>query len=365
MVCALVFSLSAEELDFRIPVVDLKDYHNLETRGAFLDTLYNAMREVGFFAVRNTGVDVAVVSNAYKEAEEFFRQDLDEKLTCFSPVMNGQRGFVGGETAKGNARKDRKEFYHIGREGDFPANIWPEKEAFKTSLTTLYNELDRHVVPLQQAIIETINRNAGTNLSLNLLNSKTERGPTLLRALYYPAMTKQEMSGEPIYWAAAHTDIDCLAILPYGTEKGLQVEYKGEWLNVVVPSDAFVVNVGDMLENLTNGLFTSAKHRVFAQEPGKDRFSMVLFVHFRSDEAIDPLPACVDLTGGIVTYAPGTAKEFLWERLIELNLAPALLEPYSQTGHTERQLQYGRQSPQVVDLLIKNNLASEEVRRSM
>lgn len=349
------------DLDLRIPVVDMKDYQNEETRGAFLDTLFAAMRDVGFFAVRNTGVDTAVVQEGYAQAEAFFRKPLEEKLQCYDANLNGQRGFVGGETAKGNARKDRKEFFHVGPHG----NLWPQEAGLQEGLTQLYAELERYVIPLQQAIIETINRNAHTTLDKDLLNDMTPGGETLLRALYYPAMTANEMTGEPIFWAAAHTDIDLLAILPYGTEKGLQVEVDGQWLNVVVPSDAFVVNVGDMLQNLTNGLFRSANHRVFAQEPGKDRFSMVLFVHPRDEVRLDPLPACIALTGGDALYAPGTRQEFLWERLLELNIAPGLLEAYSQTGHTERQIQYGRQSPQVVDMLIAKGLASAEVLQTL
>jgi hypothetical protein len=229
-------------------------------------------------------------------------------------------------------------------------------------LTTLYDEIEQYVIPLQEAIIATINRHAKTQLPLNLLNLTTKEGNTLLRALYYPALPKEDVGCDvPLYWAAPHTDIDYLAILPYATEKGLQVEMDGQWLNVVVPDDAFVVNVGDMLENLTNGLFVSAKHRVLAQEPHKDRFSMVLFVHPTDDTPLDPLPACIALTGGKQCYAPGTRNEFLWERLLELNIAPMLLEPYSKTGHVERQLLYGRQSPQVVQMLIENGLASSEL----
>ncbi|MES2273532.1 MAG: 2-oxoglutarate and iron-dependent oxygenase domain-containing protein [Chlamydiota bacterium] len=344
-----------EALDIRIPVVDMNDYFHPERREAFLDTLYDAMVHVGFFAVRHTGVDTGVVQCAYAEAEEFFRQDLSDKMECFaSGELKGQRGFVPGETAKGTVRKDLKEFYHIGREGTLPQNIWPKQPAFKDALTTLYNELEKYVIPLQEAIVATINQHSGTQLPLDLLNATTKNGDTLLRALYYPALLKEETSSEtPLYWAAPHTDIDLLAILPYSTEKGLQVEVDGQWLNVVVPLDAFIVNGGDMLENLTNGLFVSARHRVVAQEPGKDRFSMVLFVHPTDETALDPIPACIELTGGIQKYAPGTRQEFLWERLLELNIAPALLEPYSKTGHTERQMLYGRESPQVVELLIR------------
>lgn len=350
--------LNAEELDIRIPVVDMNDFYDEEKRDQFIDTLYGAMTQVGFFAVRHTGVDRGVIREAYAEAHTFFKQDKDFKATCFVKELKGQRGFVPGETAKGNKVKDCKEFYHIGRESGSPQNIWPEQPNFKNAMVTLYDELEQYVIPLQEAIIETINRHAVTQTPINFLNDKTKEGDSLLRALYYPALSEEQM---PIYWAAPHTDIDLLAILPYATEKGLQVELNGQWLNVVVPDDAFIVNVGDMLENITNGLFVSARHRVAAQEPNKERFSMVLFVHPTDETSLDPIPACIELTGGVQLYAPGTRREFLWERLLELNIAPGLLDPYSKTGHVERQVQFGRQSDQVVDLLIKNGLASQEL----
>ena len=358
-----LFGEPSESIDIRIPVVDMSNYNDPDMRDQFLDTLYNAMTTVGFFAVRNTGVDVQVVREAYSQAEEFFRCDPDFKAASFEKELNGQRGFVPGEVAKGNQNKDRKEFYHIGREGAAPGNIWPNQPGFKGALTTLYNELEQYVVPLQEAIITTINRNGHIELPLDLLNATTTAGETLLRALYYRAFSEEELSQmkETFYWAAPHTDIDFLAILPYATEKGLQVELDGQWMNVVVPEDAFIVNVGDMLENMTNGLFKSAKHRVVAQEPCKDRFSMVLFVHPTDETSLAPIPACIELTGGVQTYAPGTRQEFLWERLLELNIAPGLLEPYSKTGHVERQMQYGHESPQVVNMLIQKGLASPEL----
>lgn len=361
------------QLDIRIPVVDMNDYASLDKREQFLDTLENAMRTVGFFAVRNTGVDRDLIHAAYAQSQLFFKQDLSEKMESFSPTIKGQRGFVPGETAKGGGQKDYKEFYHIGRELSLEElrewglvqNIWPKSPEFRTHMTHLYSELETHVHTLFEAILATINRHTEHPIPTDFFDQITDHGDSLLRALYYPALSEDRLAGSPVYWAAPHTDIDLLAILPYATEKGLQVEIDGQWLTVVVPEDAFVVNVGDMLENLTNGLFTSARHRVKALEPGKDRFSMVLFVHPRSDTPIGPLPTCIELTGGVQTYAPGTRLEFLLERLLELGIAPDALVPYSKMGHTERQMLYGRASPQVVELLLKNNLASDELREML
>jgi len=370
LTCLSVFFLSSlaavplpieDSLDLRIPVVDMQDYYDDARRESFLDTLYGAMTSVGFFAVRNSGVDPAAVRSAYAQAEQFFKQELAYKEQSFVPELHGQRGFVPGEVAKNNKRKDKKEFYHIGRETTLPENIWPTQPGFKDTLRHLFEELEQHAAPLQRAIISTINRHASKPMDVDFLNEQTQNGQSLLRALYYPALASDEVSiGEPpIYWAAPHTDIDLLAILPYATAKGLQVELEGQWLNVVVPEDAFIVNVGDMLQNLSNGLFVSAKHRVVAQETNQDRFSMVLFIHPYDAAPLDPLPACIEITGGVQRYAPGTREEFLWERLLELNIAPGLLETYAKTGHVERQMEYGKESPQVVDLLVKNGLASE------
>lgn len=360
-----------EQLDIRIPVVDMQDFYNPEKQEQFINTLYDAMTQIGFFAVRNTGVDSKIVKEAYAQAERFFKQDASFKAKSFIKELRGQRGFVPGEIAKGNRAKDYKEFFGIGRNlppeqlqqiGLF-ANVWPEQPGFKDAMETLYTELDKYVIPLEEAIVTVMNRNARDKIPLSILHDMSKHGDTLLRAIYYPALTEQQMDRleQPVFWAAAHTDIDLLAILPFATEKGLQVEYKGQWLNVVVPDDAFVVNVGDMLENLTNGLFVSARHRVLAQDPYKDRFSMVLFVHPTDQSSLAPLPGCIEQTGGIQQYAPGTRQEFLWERLLELNIAPMVLEPYSKTGHTERQIRYQKESPQVVQLLLDNGLASEEL----
>lgn len=358
--------LSAEEaLDFRIPVVDMLDYNTPEKREAFLDTLSYAMKEVGFFAVLNAGVHKDIIHKAYTQAQEFFKQDPEIKNQSFFPTLNGQRGFVPGETAKGNQAKDCKEFYHIGRElslleldvlGIMP-NVWPENPEFKEAMVSIYKELDRYTDFLFEAIIEVINRESSTKIPSYSFADMTLN--SLLRALYYPALPQEKIGN--FCWAAAHTDIDLLAILPYATERGLQVQLDGQWLTVVVPEDAFIVNVGDMLENMTNGLFVSARHRVVALEAGKERFSMVFFVHPPDVTALDPLPACIEQTGGIQKYAPGTRQEFLWERLLELNIAPGLLVPYSQMGHVERQAAFGRQSPQVIDMLIERNLASPEL----
>lgn len=347
--------------NIEIPVVDMADFYNVEKRADFIKALREAMIYPGFFAVRNTGIDGAIINTAYDQAALFFHKDLSFKEKSFDPELRGQTGFVPGETAKkiGNEAvvKDKKEFYHIRKE----ANLWTEQEGFEAAQMQLFTELGRYVDPLLQAVVEAINLNTENKLPLDSISRTITGNESLLRALYYPALTEEEFSRKdaPI-WGAAHTDIDLLAIIPRATEKGLQVKVHGEWLTVVVPEDTFIVNVGDMLKNLTNGLFMSAEHRIIALEPNKERFSMAFFVHPTGDTPLDPLASCIEQTGGVQLYANGTRDEFLFERLIELGIAPGLADLYATTGHIERQALFNRVSPQVLDLLHEKGLISEE-----
>ena len=364
------FSTTDQQKEIHIPVVNMQDYYaSGDVKEKFLADLFDAMHRVGFFAVINTGVNAQVIKDAYAQAEEFFKRPAEYKDKSSAKETNGQRGFVRSEAAKGNKQKDKKEFYHIGSESNSLANVWPEQPGFESDLSHLYKELNRYVVPLQEAIMSALNLKAIHPVQTDFLNIGTEKGESLLRALYYPALPAEQLndlSQEPLYWAAAHTDIDYLSILPYATEKGLQVFMDGKWHTIVVPEDAFIVNVGDMIENLTNGLFKSALHRVKALEPGKDRFSMVFFVHPTGETSLAPIEAAIEQTGGKALRAPGTRNHFLWERLIELGLAsPALLELYATSGHVEKQMDFGRESPQVVQLLLDSGLASEELKQKL
>lgn len=341
-----------------IPTVSMQDFYSPEKKEEFLKTLYHAMTTIGFFGVEKTEVNQTLIDLAYKESSSFFKSDLSYKKQFYSSKADGQRGFVLGEFAKGNATKDRKEFFLIGKEGSHYENIWSDKEEFKIVFSQFYDALSHYVYFLQTAILEAINYHHQTNIDPHLLNNTLEGGDSLLRLIYYPAMEPTNLcSTAPIYWAAPHTDIDYLTILPKATEEGLQVEINGEWHDVKVKEDAFVINIGDMITNLTNGLLKSSKHRVIAKKADAERFSMVFFVHPHPNTPLDPIQSCIDITGGKQIYGNGTQKEFLWERLLELGIGGAdLLYKYHQTNHVRKQMLYNKESPQVVDLLKKEGL---------
>ncbi|NGX59306.1 MAG: 2-oxoglutarate-dependent ethylene/succinate-forming enzyme [Chlamydiae bacterium] len=356
----LMSSVVFAEIDATIPVIDMDEYRDPETREKFITELYEAFQDVGFVAVINTGVDQQVLDDAYAALEEFYHHPFDEKMESFDHEKAGERGYTPGESAKGQEEKDFKEFYSIGREVDplrqerlgLWENVWPESEDFQEALTTLYQTLEDYKVQFEQVIARAI------GVEENFFTKMTSEGDILLRAIHYPANPLENQ-----LWAAEHTDINLFTILPRATAKGLQVQNKqGEWIKVKVPEDAFIINAGDMLENITNGEFHSGLHRVVAANDGYERYSVVYFVHPKSEDRLDPLLGCIERTGGVQKYANTTRLELLEERLVDLGLAPfSMMKHLAESGLMDRLIDLGRASPTVMLKLNEEGLASEKV----
>lgn len=349
--------------DATIPVIDLNDFNAPERHKIFIRDLSNALSKFGFVAVINTNVDKKVLNEAYAAAKEFYAQPTATKMLSHDPKINGQRGYVQSEIAKGQNLKDFKEFYHITREYSseisqrygYPANIWPNNARFKVAMQQLLVALEDHIAVVEQALAESIGQ------PRNYFNNITKEGGLLLRSLHYPAHPPKD-----IVWAAAHTDIDLFTILPRATADGLQLlNDNGEWMDVIVPDDAFIINAGDMLQNLTNGVYKSAMHRVVSKNPDIERYSIVVFIHPRPSDSISPLPKFVAQVGKR-NFANVTAQELLSERLIDLGLnSQELLQNFAASGAIERLLDVDRASVAAMRALQKANLASPRVKAAL
>ena len=145
-------------------------------------------------------------------------------------------------------------------------------------------------------------------------------GDTIIRVLYYPALPDEAPDGA--IRAAAHEDINLITILPGATASGLELLGRdGTWLEVEAHHDHVVVDSGDMLQNLSNGLFRSTTHRVVnPDDRSSKRFSMPCFIHPARDADLTPLQSCIAKTGGEAKYPSLTAGEYLRKRLEESGL---------------------------------------------
>lgn len=311
-----------------IPAIDLRDWHDGGARrAAFVRAVGESLADIGFFAVTNHGVPDALTRRAYEAARAFFHLPPAVKARYHDPSKKAQRGFTGfgTEHAKDSPAPDLKEFWQVGRPDvpdDHPVhrlfgpNFWPaEVPDFGPTLVELYRHLDRLGGILLEACAAFIDEPPGR------FRDMTTDSDTIVRVLYYPPIARDVPPGA--VRSAAHEDINLITLLSGATAEGLELLRRdGSWMPVHTGFDTIVVDAGDMLQNVTNGLYRSTTHRVV--NPGdaaNERFSMPCFVHARIDVDLSPLPSCVARTGGVATYPRITAGEYLAQRLREIGLA--------------------------------------------
>jgi isopenicillin N synthase-like dioxygenase len=309
-----------------IPVVDLQDFLSSgPARARFVDKMGNALRDTGFFALQNHGVDSRLIEKAYQLSAEFFDLPEAQKRKYEDMNLKGQRGFTsfGREQAKGAPMPDLKEFWHVGRElapnhplnREYHPNFWPEEIAeFKEVMIELYRQLDVCSLRLLDACSLYIGE------SEKLLSGMATDGNTILRVINYPQVPAERDAAA--IRAGAHEDINFITLLCEATAGGLELlQRDGSWLPIHALKGQIIVDTGDMLQNLTNGLLKSTTHRVVNPDNSRERrFSMPYFVHPRSEVSLTPLPGCVARTGGVKKFPEIVAGEYLDQRLKEIGL---------------------------------------------
>ncbi|GGD53903.1 isopenicillin N synthase family oxygenase [Erythrobacter arachoides] len=292
----------------------------------FSDDLGRSFAEFGFAIVRDHGIPQDLIERAEAKARAFFALPAEAKQAYHIPGGGGARGYTpfGKEIAKDAEVHDLKEFWHVGRslpEGHalsavMAPNVWPsEVEGFRETFDELYAAFEQ----AGERILAAIALHLG--LPENYFVATVEDGNSVMRLLHYPPLG-DDVPDKAIR-AAAHGDINTITLLLGAEEAGLELlSKKGEWVAVSPPPGALAVNVGDMLERLTNGRLRSTTHRVV--NPGGEaarraRYSMPFFLHFRPDFTIQALESCVEDDAEVAP--PITAHDFLQQRLREIGLA--------------------------------------------
>lgn len=308
----------------QIPSLDLADFTsgNPEKRAAFVQQLGDAFNNIGFVAIKNHGLTNELTTNLYDSAKTFFSAPDEVKQKYARPELNGQRGYIGKgrETAKGFKVADLKEFYHIGQPnpvGTMAGNVLPEEfPAFTENTLETYRVLENAGRTLLRAIALYL------DLPESYFEDKVENGDSILRALHYFPLDPNK-TPEGAVRAAAHGDINLITLLMGASADGLEVLRRdGEWIAITALPDQIIVNVGDMLDRLTNHKLKSTIHRVVnppRERMGQSRYSIPFFMHPRGDMNLASLDSCVDSEHAKI-YADMTAGEFLDERLRELGL---------------------------------------------
>lgn len=368
-ICLLGLSFASDdglERGSTIPVVDLSEYYNEETRDAFIEEVREALHTVGFFGVKNTNIDQRVLDAMYAAMETFFALDRETKMEVDASKMAGQRGYVGGEAAKGSDVFDAKEFYMIGRSLDeelmeeygLLENQWTTAIDFKTPSEAFYNELEKYSELFQEIFSLALGKEA------DFLKKICRYGDTSTRVIHYP----KDYANDKAVWAGAHTDIDLFTILPRSTADGLEVmDDHGNWIPVRVKEDGIIINGGDFLEAYSNGYFKSSMHRVRRPEGIEtDRYSAVHFVHPPSPALVYPLQEWIEKTGGERRYIDATRWELLMERIADLGLATDfILEELGNSDLFERLMTVNRESEDAMRAVLEAGYASDAVKERL
>jgi isopenicillin N synthase-like dioxygenase len=314
-------------MDTGIPTIDLNDFlsGDAKRKEKFVQELGSAYEEIGFVAVKGHLLNTETSSILYQQVQNFFNLPLAKKVTFEDPEIAGQRGYVGfgKEHAKGRSEGDLKEFWHFGQtvigndpiKNEYPNNILvPELPAFNEYGIKAYRQLEETGMHMLRAIALYL------GLAEFYFDAKIKNGNSILRPIHYPPIINEPKSAVR---AAEHEDINLITLLMGASAEGLEVLNKqGEWISITALPEQLVVNVGDMLQRLTNNKLKSTTHRV-ANPPrekwGTSRFSIPFFLHPRSEMPLNCLESCVTSSYQL-HYEPISAGQYLNERLREIGL---------------------------------------------
>ena len=307
--------------------MDLSKFTNgsPEQKNEFVQEIGNAFHEYGFVGVINHGVPDELVASFYDASKQYFSLPVDIKRKYEVEGLAGQRGYTsfGKEHAKQSEVADLKEFFQIGQfvssddplKSEYPDNVVvSEIPDFYDLGKNLYKSFESSGAELLKAIALYL------DLKEDYFQKHIEKGNSILRTIHYPPITEEP---ESAIRAEQHEDINLITLLVGASAGGLQIlDAEGQWLDIVPQENEIVINVGDMLQRLTNNYLKSTTHRVV--NPPREmwhvpRLSIPFFLHPKSEMDLTCLDSCVNAENP-KQYSDMTAGEYLDERLREIGL---------------------------------------------
>ncbi len=313
-----------------VPSLDLNDFvnGNEEQKKSFYKNIGKAYNSTGFVIIKNHGLSQAKTEKLYDQVIKFFNLDEEAKKKYEIPNMYGQRGYTGRgkEKAKDSKTPDLKEFWQQGQqitqsehlEEIYPDNIYVEElPEFNEITGEVYKQLEETGKHLLRAIALYL------ELDENYFDEKIYHGNSILRLLHYFPILNPDDLAEDAVRAGAHEDINLITLLIGASAEGLQLlTREGQWLPINAKPDEIVVNVGDMLQRLTNKKLVSTTHRVVNPPKhllGTSRYSVPFFLHPKSNMDLTCLDSCCSVEYP-KSYDSITAGQYLDERLREIGL---------------------------------------------
>ena len=246
----------------RVPTLDVAKFSSGDKSlmKEFSDEIGTSFNQTGFAIIKNHGLRPETTKNLYKTMISFFELEDEKKIKYYFPELYGQRGYVikGQEHAKGSSKGDLKEFFHIGNPViSRPKNVWPiEVDNFEKIGSNAFLTLENIGLTILEAIAIYL------DLNKDYFSDKVKGGESIMRSIHYYPLKSDDISDGAVR-AAAHGDINLITLLMGASADGLEILTKeNKWIPIRSKPDQLVVNVGDMLERLTNKKLMSTVNRV-------------------------------------------------------------------------------------------------------
>ncbi|OIW07456.1 hypothetical protein TanjilG_24318 [Lupinus angustifolius] len=289
-----------------IPIIDLQDLYGEDQtlRDEVLRRVAEACKEWGFFQVVNHGVSHELMKSARELWREFFNQPLEEKEVYANDPITYE-GYGSRLGVKEGAILDWSDYFFLHY---MPPSLrnqakWP---SIPQSLREVINEYGEEVVKLGGSVLKMMSKNLGLkeDYLMNAFGGENEVGGCL-RVCFYPKCPQPDLT----FGLSSHSDPGGMTILlPDDFVSGLQVRRGNDWITVKPVPNAFVINIGDQIQVMSNAIYKSVEHRVIVN-PNQDRVSLAFFYNPKSDLLIEPAKELVTNEKPAL-YSPMTFDEY-------------------------------------------------------
>jgi len=291
-----------------LPLVDISRLGSdrLDDRLAVARELDRACAEAGFLYIKGAQFDGAVFDRIIARAKAYFALDAETKMQCYIGLSENHSGYVPvGEEQLGEGKSDLKEAFDVncdyrdakGRRPLLGPNLWPDMPGFRDDVQAYY----RHVTGIGRLLFRAFALALG--LPEDHFHAVTQNPPSQLRLIHYPFDPGAcDRSG-----IGAHTDYECFTLL-FPTAPGLQiVDMQGNWVDVPLIDSTMIMNIGDMMEIMSNGRYVATRHRV--KRVAEERYSFALFHACDYDHVVTPV-----VQGEVPRYEPLKGGEHLFNQ---------------------------------------------------
>ncbi|MFC3228175.1 isopenicillin N synthase family dioxygenase [Marinibaculum pumilum] len=305
-----------------IPVIDVAPLLAGDAAGTarIARLLDRVARDTGFFYIVNHGIPADLCAAQLDWARRFFAQPQAAKERLHlrhSGCMRGYEG-LGAQTLDAASPPDLKESFLLARDlgpdhpfvargvPNYGPNQWPDLPGFEPQMQAYFDALLALELKMMRLLAMAL------DLPADHFDPMYDEPMSILRLLHYPPSTAAQAAGQ--LGAGAHTDWGMLTFLLQDEVGGLEVlapdsgDAAGRWLPAPPLPGSFVVNIGDMITRMTNGLYRSTMHRVRVDTGGRDRYSIIFFGEPSHFARIDILDGCI---GDGLRFDPCTAGEHL------------------------------------------------------